>query len=94
MRRGGLSSLVACEEGALLALEELLAAVAVSVVPPQALHVARTELAELAGQHAVAAHVGQRRAAARRAQGRLGARGQLVVAELLTDVLRLQVRRV
>lgn len=66
----GLSSLVAREEGALLALEELLAAVAVPVVPPQALHVARAELAELAGQHAVAAHVGQYRAA-----GRLGARG-------------------
>ena len=47
------SLLVAGEEGTVFALEELLATVAVPVVPTQTLHVPRAELAELAREDAV-----------------------------------------
>lgn len=48
-----ISLLGAGEEGAVFALEQLLASVSVSVVASQALHVSRTELTELTGQDAV-----------------------------------------
>ena len=47
------SLLVAGEKGTVFALEELLATVAVPIVPAQALHVSRAELAELASEDAV-----------------------------------------
>lgn len=49
--------LAAGEEGAVFALEELFAAMAVPVVPPQALHVSGAELAELTSENAVRAAV-------------------------------------
>lgn len=49
--------LAAGEEGAVFALEELFAAMAVPVVPAQALHVSGAELAELASENAVRAAV-------------------------------------
>lgn len=55
--------LAAGEEGAVFALEELFATVAVPVVSPQALHVSGTELAELASENAVRPAVGQQRGA-------------------------------
>lgn len=52
MKAGSFLSLAAGEKGAVFALEELLAAVAVPVVPPQTLHVSGAELAELACEQA------------------------------------------
>lgn len=48
-----LSLLVAGEKGTLFALEELLPAMAVPVVPTQALHVSGAELTELTSEDAV-----------------------------------------
>lgn len=45
--------LVAGEKGTVFALEELLATMAVPVVPTQALHVSRAELTELTSEDAV-----------------------------------------
>lgn len=86
-----LSLLVAGEKGALFALEELLSAVAVPVVPTQALHVSRAELTELTSEDAVRSIVSYRRATRCWAGRHLTAGGQLVMAELLTDVRWLQV---
>lgn len=76
-------SLVAGEKGAVFALEELLAIVAVPVVPTQTLHVSGAKFAELTGEDdfwtAVAA--GQ---TTRFGDGRhWTAGGQLVLTELL-----------
>lgn len=54
------SLLVAGEKGTVFALEELLAAMAVPVVPTQALHVPRAELAELASEDAVRSMISRR----------------------------------
>ena len=51
--------LVAGEEGAVFALEELLASVAVAVVAAEALHVSRAELTELTGEDGVGPTVGR-----------------------------------
>lgn len=59
------------EEGAVLALEQLLPSVSVSVVAAQALHVPRTELTELTGQDAIRTRVGGR------ALARGGGRGHM-----------------
>lgn len=55
--------LAAGEEGAVFALEELFATVAVPVVSAQALHVSGTELAELTSENAVRPAVGHQRGA-------------------------------
>ena len=52
--------LVAGEEGTVFALEELLATVAVPVVPAKALHVSGAELTELAGEDTVWSAVSRR----------------------------------
>lgn len=83
--------LVAGEEGTLFALEELLATVAVPVVPAQALHVPGAELTELTSQDAFRANVNQRRAIERQARRYLTAGGQLVMTKLLTNVCWLHV---
>jgi len=80
------SLLVAGEEGTVFALEELLAAVPVPVVPTQALHVPRAELTELTGERAVQTTLTQHRA-----RGHLTAGRQLVMTKLLTNISRLQV---
>lgn len=58
-----ISLLAAGEEGAVFALEELFAPVAVPVVPAQALHVSGTELAELTSENSVRPAVGHQRGA-------------------------------
>ena len=55
--------LVAGEEGAVFALEELLAPMAVPVVTAEALHVARAELAELTGEDGIGPTVAHHRRA-------------------------------
>ncbi|TNN83249.1 hypothetical protein EYF80_006582 [Liparis tanakae] len=75
------------EEGTVFALEELLAAVPVPVVPTQALHVPRAELTELAGERAVRTALAQQRAGGHVTAGR-----QLVMTKLLTNISRLQER--
>lgn len=86
--------LAAGEKGAVLALEELFAAMAVPVVPAQALHVSRTELAELTSENAVQSAVSHQRAAGRQARRHVSAGGELVMAELNADVCWLQIRRI
>lgn len=91
-RQADVFSLVAGEEGAVFALEELLATVTVPVVAAEALHVARAELTELTGEDAVWSIVWHRQATGRRAGRHLTAGRQLVMTELLTNISRLQVR--
>ena len=83
---------MAGEVGAVFALEQLLAPVAVSVVPTQALHIARAELTELAGEDpAVMATLGHRGGAGG-AGGHVTAGRQLVMTQLLSHVRRFQIR--
>lgn len=86
--------LAAGEKRAVLALEELFATVAVPVVPAQALHVSRTELAELASENAVQPAVSHQRAAGRQAGRDVRAGGELVMTELHAHVCWLQIRRI
>lgn len=67
---------------------------AVPVVAAQALHVARTELAELTSENAVQSAVSHQRAAGRQARRHVSAGGELVMAELHADVCWLQIRRI
>lgn len=85
--------LVAGEEGAVFALEELLPPMAVPVVTAEALHVAGAELTELTGEDGVGPTVAHRRRASVCRCRRL-LQGQLVVIQLLPHVGRLQVPRV
>lgn len=87
-----LSLLVAGEKGTVFALEELLATVAVPVVPTQALHVPGAELAELASEDTVWSIVSHCWATRCWAGRHLTAGGQLVMTKLLTNVRWLQVR--
>lgn len=93
--------LVAGEEGAVLAFEELLPAVPVAVVSAQTLHVPGAELAELAGEDGVGPGLRdgsvrrRRRGGGGRRAGRdvgLDSRRQLEVTQLLLNICRLQIR--
>lgn len=86
--------LAAGEKGAVLALEELFATVAVPVVAAQALHVPRTELAEFTSENAVQSAVSHQRAAGCQARRHVHAGGELVMTELHAHVCWLQIRRI
>lgn len=95
--------LVAGEEGAVLALEELLPPVPVPVVSAQTLHVPGAELTELAGEDGVGSgrssgSVGKRRKRRKRRGRRrrnvgLDSRRLLEVTELLLNICWLQIRQ-
>lgn len=63
-------------------------------MPAQALHVSRTELAELTSEDAVQSAVGHQRAGGRQARRHVSAGGELVMTELHADVCWLQIRRI
>ncbi len=89
--------LVAGEEGAVLAFEELLSSVPVAVMSAQTLHVAGAELAELAGEDGVGpglwSGILERRIRRTRADLGLDSRRQLEVTQLLLNICRLQIPR-
>lgn len=80
---------VAGEKGTVFALEELLAPVAVSVVPTKALHVSRAKFTELTTEDTVRSDIQHHWA-----RRHVTAWGQLVLTELLTNICWLQVWRV
>lgn len=67
---------------------------AVPVVPAQALHVSRAELAELTSENAVQSAVSHQRAAGHQARRHVSAGGELVMTELHADVCWLQIGRI